>query len=289
MLKVLEHIVARDVQEMGVSAYIRRAYPAIPAFAVRDALKKRDVRLNGARCDASALVRGGDAIKLYIDEKYVGGGLDILYQGGGLLVVEKPQGLPVDADGQGVGQDTLLARAKKQFPSARLCHRLDAGTGGAMILATENAAYEKALAAFRDERIGKQYAMAVLGKPAQEQGRLTGYILKDASSSRVQVYDKPVPGAKTAVTDYRVIGTIRKNGQEISFVHAWIHTGRTHQIRAQMAHMGCPLVGDDKYGDREKNALLHAKMPSLWCESLSYNERVFTSKPKFPLWKELPE
>lgn len=284
---MLQHRVSQDVKEMSVSAYLRRAYPAVPAFVFREALKKRDVRINGVRSDASGIVRGGDELKIYIDNKYTESSLRILFQEAGLLVVEKPQGLPVDADGEGVGQDTLLLRARAQFPKAQLCHRLDAGTGGAIMLSLDEKTHEQVLAAFREERIGKQYAMAVVGRPAPAEGRLTGYIAKNASASRVQVHDKPVPGAKTAVTDYRVIGTATVHGIVISFVHAWIHTGRTHQIRAQMSHAGWPLVGDDKYGDRDVNARLHAKMPSLWCESLTYNERVFTSEPKFPLWKEI--
>jgi len=284
---MLKHTVAPDVKEMPVSAYLKRAYPAVPAFAFRDALKKRDVRINGVRSDASAAVRGGDELKIYIDEKYTAGSLRILYQDAGLLVVEKPQGLPVDTDGAGVGQDTLLARARAQFPEARLCHRLDAGTGGAIILSLNAEEHERVLNAFREERIGKQYAMAVSGKVLPEKGVLKGYILKNSSSSRVQVFDRPAPGAKTAVTDYKAAGTANIGGVTVTFVRAQIHTGRTHQIRAQMAHAGWPLIGDDKYGDRAVNARLHAKLPSLWCEELRYDGHVFRSEPKFPLWKEM--
>lgn len=286
MLNVLEHIVTADVQETPVAAYLRRAYPAVPAFALREAVRKRDVRINGVRSGADARVRGGDSIKLYIDQKYVRGGLDILYQDAGLLVVEKPQGLPVDADGSGVGTDTLLARAREKFPAAQLCHRLDAGTGGAIMLSLNAATHEKMLCAFREERVGKQYALAVIGRPAPAEGRLTGYIEKNAAAALVKVHDRPALGAKTAVTEYRVLETIVRNGVEITFMQVWIHTGRTHQIRAQMAHAGWPLLGDDKYGDRQINARLHAKMPSLWCQSLSLDGHVFVSEPKFPLWKE---
>ena len=114
-----------------------------------------------------------------------------------------------------------------------------------------------------------------------------GYILKNASASRVQVFDRPVPGAKTAVTDYQTVRTADVGGATVSLVRAQIHTGRTHQIRAQMSHAGWPLIGDDKYGDRELNARLHAKMPSLWCEELTLDGQVFRSEPAFPLWKQI--
>lgn len=284
---MLEHKIPQNVKETPVSAYLKRAYPAIPAFALRDALKKKDVRINGVRSGADATVRGGDELKIYIDDKYTASSLRILYQDAGLLVVEKPQGLPVDTDGAGVGQDTLLSRAKAQFSSAQLCHRLDAGTGGAIILSLDAKTHEKVLAAFKEERIGKQYAMAVAGRPSPEKGTLKGYILKNASASRVQVFDRTVPGAKTAVTDYQTVRTADVGGATVSLVRAQIHTGRTHQIRAQMAHAGWPLIGDDKYGDRELNARLHAKMPSLWCEELTLDGQVFRSEPAFPLWKQI--
>nr|MDO4740952.1 RluA family pseudouridine synthase [Eubacteriales bacterium] len=284
---MLEHKVSAEIREMPIAAYLRRAYPAVPVFAIREVLKKRDVRINGVRSGAEAVVRGGDELKIYLDERYTKSSLRILYRDAGLLVVEKPQGLPVDTDGAGVGQDTLLARAKAQFPAAQLCHRLDAGTGGAIMLSLDEKTHAKVLAAFREERVGKQYALAVLGRPAPAEGNLTGYIVKNASASTVKVLDRPSPGAKTAVTEYRVVGAAQIEGVTVSFVRARIHTGRTHQIRAQMAHAGWPLIGDDKYGDRAANAKLHAKMPSLWCEELVYEGQVFRSEPRFPLWKEL--
>lgn len=285
-MQVFEHTVAPDVRDMPVAAYLRRAYPAAPTYMIREALKKKDVRINGVRSGAQARVQGGDRLKIYINANIGGEGLNILYQDAGLLVVEKPQGLPVDTDGLGVGQDTLLRRAQAQFPSAQLCHRLDSGTGGAIMLSLNEQTHEKVLAAFREERIGKQYALAVLGQPSPKEGRLTGFIEKNAAASLVRVHDGPVPGAKKAVTDYRALETVEKDGQEITFVRAQIHTGRTHQIRAQFAHAHCPLAGDDKYGDREANGRLHAKMPALWCEKLTFEGREFVSKPRFPLWKE---
>lgn len=282
---MLKHFIPPAMPETPIAVYLRRAYPTIPTYALRQALKKHDVRVNGRRCGADATVRGGDELTIYIDEKYANSSLRILYRDAGLLVVEKPQGLPVDADAKGIGQDTLLARARAMFPSARLCHRLDAGTGGAMLLSLNEAEHEKLLSAFREERIGKQYAMAVCGKPNPQKGRLTGYIVKDATASRVYVVDAPLPNAKTAITDYCVVGVSAMDGIPFSFVRARIHTGRTHQIRAQMAHAGWPVLGDDKYGDRKVNALLHVQMPALWCEELTYAGKTFTSEPKFPLWK----
>ena len=295
-MTVLEHTAETGIEPTPALKYLRRAWPAIPSFALREALKRKDLRINGRRSGAEATVRAGDALRLYIDEKYTQSSLRVLFEGAGLLCVEKPQGLPVDADEAGVGADTLLARARAMYPGARLCHRLDAGTGGAILLATGEETYKAVLAAFRERTIGKTYALAVFGAPPQAEGSLVGYIAREEGKARVRVYDEPHAGAKIARTDYRLLDTRQVGGRTVSFLEADIHTGRTHQIRAQMARAGCPLAGDDKYGDRESNAALHARMPALWCRRLvlpetGLPERLrglrIESVPRFPLWKEL--
>ena len=292
---MLEHTVEGDVRGMALSAYLRRAYPAIPAYALREALKKKDVRVNGERAGADAPVRGGDRLRIYIDTKYTDNSLCVLYEGAGLLVVEKPQGLPVDADGKGVGADTVLTRARAKYPEAELCHRLDAGTGGVLLLAYTAETLEAVLRAFKEETVRKTYLTAVAGVPERLEGSLSGSILKDADGARVRVVAQGTPGARSARTDYRVLDTASVRGQTVSLVEARIHTGRTHQIRAHMANAGMPVIGDDKYGDRELNAILHAKLPSLWCAEMvpegeglpeEVRGRAFASTPKFPLWKE---
>ena len=294
-MTILEHRAEAGVTPTPAARYLRRAWPALPAFAVREALKRRDLRVNGRRSGAEATIQAGDEIRLYIEEKYAPSSLRVLYEGAGLLCVEKPQGLPVDADDSGVGADTLLLRAQARWPGARLCHRLDAGTGGAILLASTDETYEAVLAAFRARAIGKTYALAVVGAPPQPEGSLVGYIEREEGGAHVRVYDAPRPGAKIARTEYRSLGARDVGGVTVSFLEAEIHTGRTHQIRAQMARLGCPVAGDDAYGDRAANARLHARMPALWCRRLALPQEgvppelrglCIESEPDFPLWKE---
>lgn len=288
MSRLLAHTVAPGVPPMGILPYLRRAYPALSPALLREALKKRDVRINNVRCGSDAWVRGGDQIRLYLPGGKETPPLRVLYEGEGLLVVEKPQGLPVDTDSAGIGQDTLLARARVHCPDARLCHRLDTGTGGVICLATDEASHQAILQDFLAEQVYKQYAVACFGVPPRSQGRLTNYLRKAENASRVRVYDQPVPGGRTAVCDFRLLSTLRVEGHEVSLMRVRLHTGRTHQIRVQMARMGCPVVGDDKYGNRGANAALHARMPALWCEQMRLRGKTFTSLPGFPLWQLLP-
>ncbi len=283
---------------MPVSAYLKRAYPSIPQYALREALSKKDVRVNGQRALSGAHVTAGDEVKLYIADKYTGNGLAVLHEGGGLLVCEKPQGLPVDLDGDGIGEDTLLTRARASYPEAELLHRLDAGTGGVILLAIREDTCEAMLRAFREGTLIKEYTACLLGVPEKKAGTWEGYISKDSSESLVRVYDSPREGAKRAVSVYRIVSETECRGEQLSLACIRIHTGRTHQIRAQAAHAGMPVIGDDKYGNREANRLLNARLPSLWCSAMELAGPAvpedlrglrFESRPRFPLMRLFEE
>ncbi len=280
------HKVPDGVQATALARYLSRAWPGIPGHVIRDALKRKDVRINGTRSGADAVVRGGDGLKLYIDDQYFTAQLSILYQDDQLLALDKPAGLPVDVDGAGIGADTLIARAQALFPTARLCHRLDAGTGGVVLCSLTDAAHEVLLAAFRDHMIEKHYSALVFGQPKSESGALKAFLIKDAAGSKVRILDRPAPGAMPIETRYQVI----RRGKTACKLDIELITGRTHQIRAHMAHMGWPLIGDDKYGDRAANQRFDAKTPQLWCRELridaggplaKYRDRAFASQPRF--------
>ena len=131
-MRMVEHCVPKGVREMPIRAYLARAYPMLAGWALRDALKKRDVRVNG-RKDAQC-VRGGDVVRVYLpEESLFAQPLSILYEDGDILALEKPSGLPVDVDADGVGEDTVARRLERLRPGARIAHRLDAGTGGVLL------------------------------------------------------------------------------------------------------------------------------------------------------------
>lgn len=289
---MMMHIVPDGVQATPLARYLSRAWPALPAHVIREALRNRDVRVNGARSGADALVRAGDQLRIYIDDRFFERPLSVLFQDEQLLVVEKPVGLPVDADADAVGADTLISRARARSPSAQLCHRLDAGTGGTLILSLSDAAHEALVCAFREHRIQKRYQAVVCGRPPRGEGALHGFLLKDARSAKVCVMDHPAPGALPIETRYRVLKPALAESDALSLLEVELITGRTHQIRAHMAHIGCPLLGDDKYGERAMNKRFHVKSPLLWCERLRidageplsrYRGMEFISRPKFPI------
>ena len=249
---------------MSLARYLSRAYPMCPGHILRNAFKRKDVRVNGARSGEKAMVSGGDQLAVYIDDRFLTAPAKVLYEDGRILALEKPRGLPVDVDADGIGEDTLLTRARALYPSAQLCHRLDAGTGGVMLLALTEDAHLELTEAFKNHRIEKTYRCLVAGRPEKPEGTLTHYLQKDADAARVRETGASRPGSLRASLKYRVIETQGST----SLVEIDLGTGRTHQIRAQMALIGCPVVGDDKYGDRAVNKRLHAAFPALWCVKL---------------------
>ncbi len=287
------HRVPDAVEELTLKRYIARAWPMLDSRAAREMLKRHDVRINGARSGGDALVRGGDRLTLYIDEALLAGTLDIIYQDENLIVADKPANLPVDADGQQIGADTLLSRLRARFPDARLCHRLDTGTGGVVLCAHGERAHAAMLEAFKAHDIQKTYRAIVVGRPERQSARMSGWLIKDAAASRVRVVSRALPGAKKIETGYRLI---RATPGGLSELEIDLVTGRTHQIRAHMAYAGHPLLGDDKYGRRDVNRDFHAKNPALWCVRLKitqcalgekYRAMAFESAPRFPAaWME---
>jgi len=277
---MLRHIVPPGVDVMPLRRYLARAFPAMPGWVVREALKKRDVRVNGVRSGPDAPVRSGDQLAIYVDDRYLAGMPEVIYEDDGLLVVDKPAGVPVDADGLGVGADTMLSRLRAVCPEARLCHRLDTYTGGVLIAAKDAAAEARMREAFRARALTKLYQCVVVGCPPDGEARLTGWLEKDARAARVRVSDHPSPRALPIETRCRALA--RRDG--LARLEVNLITGRTHQIRAHLSHVGLPILGDDKYGDREVNRRRKCSQPLLWCTQIRFGDHVFESAPRFGSW-----
>ena len=271
------HDVPAGVAPMPLRQYLSRAFPALPGWLLRETLKKKDVRVNGVRSSGDVLVRGGDVLTLYVEARYLTALPDVIYEDDALLVVDKPAGIPVDSDGRGVGADTMLARLRAVCPEARLCHRLDTGTGGVLIAAKDAGTEARMRDIFETHNLTKLYQCVVVGQPPRDDARLTAWLEKDAGASRVRVIDHPAPRALPIETRYRVL--TRAGG--LARLEINLITGRTHQIRAHLSHVGLPLLGDDKYGDRAANRRFRASQPVLWCTRVSLEGHTFESRPRF--------
>lgn len=254
--------------------FVGKAVPLLPESLLQKYIRLKRIKVNGKGSKRDVRLNVGDTLQLYINDEFFERPreensylkvstprLDIVYEDENILLADKKPGVLCHSAGKW-DYNTLIAniqayayqkgewRPKEENAFApALCNRIDRNTGGIVIAAKNAEALRVLNEKIRDREIDKRYLCLVHGRPKPPEGRLTGYIFKDAGKNQVYVKDRPEPGAKTAVTDYRLL----KSAGGLSLVECTLHTGRTHQIRAQMAHAGWPLLGDGKYGSERKN------------------------------------
>jgi len=276
-------IVDPDTDGKSLVRAITGHYPGLGANRVYQALRRKDIRLNGRRLHANCTVAAGDLIALYLTDDQLTGADDgenrpvpetaapysIVYQDQLILIVNKKLGVTVHPAVGDKPQGPFLLdliRQDMQNPAIELCHRLDRQTGGLLVLALRPAG----LAAVRDlmqsGRLVKHYRCLVRGVPAQGSPvratdgsamlELAGWLEKVASRSDVFIHDEKCPGDLPIITRYKVLRIIPSpapDQENLSELEVELVTGRTHQIRAHLAHIGHPLLGDGKYGRNSFN------------------------------------
>ncbi len=254
--------------------FVGKAVPLLPESLLQKYIRLKRIKLNGKGAKRDTRLVLGDTLQLYINDEFFEKPkeensylkvstprLNIVYEDENILLADKKPGVLCHSAGKW-DYNTLIAniqayayqkgewrpREELSFAPA-LCNRIDRNTGGIVIAAKNAEALRILNDKIRDREIDKKYLCIVHGRPKPAEGRLEGYIFKDAKKNQVYVKDRPEPGAKTAITDYKLI----KSAGGLSLVECTLHTGRTHQIRAQMSHAGWPLLGDGKYGSERKN------------------------------------
>ena len=253
--------------------FLQKNLPNLPQSLLYKYIRKRRIKVNGKRAEISTRLSVGDVLDLYINDEFfekpeptydflhAGTNLNILFEDENVLVLDKPVGLLAHPDDREY-VDTLIGRVKRYLyekgeydPDAEqsftpaLVNRIDRNTGGIVLAAKTAEALRVLNQKMKDREIHKFYLCAVHGTPNPEKGLLKGYLWKDEKKNRVYVYKDYRPGAKTIETKYRVL----KSAENMSLVEVELLTGRTHQIRAHFASIGCPLVGDGKYGNNQNN------------------------------------
>jgi 23S rRNA pseudouridine955/2504/2580 synthase len=260
--------------------YLMEQFPALGPGRLNKALRENKIKLNGKKQPLSTRVMAGDEIKLFIlddvldEHQHVDGPAwrnarcpaEVVYNCPQLVVVNKPAGLPVD----GPQEDTLLNRTllylseqgeygEDSLYQPALCHRLDTGTSGLVLVAKTPEAEQLLLEAIKERRIRKTYLCVTFGRPVPPDGTLGGYLVKDADRGIVRIVEDKLPGAKDVETQYETIATSGR----LALLKVHLITGRTHQIRAHMASIRCPILGDSKYGNNAANRELKLKYQAL--------------------------
>ena len=267
------HVKKNDAGQR-LDRFVSKAVPLLPESLLQKYIRLKRIKLNAKGAKRDTRLQEGDVLQLYINDEFfeqpreensylkVGTPrLDIVYEDENILLADKKPGVLCHSAGKW-DYNTLIAniqahavqtgawmpKDENSFAPA-LCNRIDRNTGGIVIAAKNAEALRILNEKIRDREIDKRYLCVVRGRPKPPEGRLEGYLFKDAKKNQVYVREHPEPGAKTAVTRYRLL----QSANGLSLVECTLLTGRTHQIRAQMAHAGWPLLGDGKYGSEREN------------------------------------
>lgn len=238
-------------------------------------LRNKDIKVNGKRVGADCKVYTGDEVCYYLTTKQAEKpAFHTVYQDENVLVIDKESG---------VNSEAVFAALKRE-QECYFIHRLDRNTQGLLIFARNSHVETGLLAAFKEKRVEKRYHALCFGRFEKPVAVLTAYLKKDAGKSLVRVYDRQVNGAEKIITEYRVLDTTTDGLTRVEII---LHTGKTHQIRAHLAHIGCSIIGDMKYGDTARNKEWNVTRQCLVAKELRLhlggdlaylNDKTFTSR-----------
>lgn len=286
-----EITVGKNDAGQRLDRFISKAVPLLPDNLMQKYIRIKRIKCNGKAAKRDFRLSSGDIISLYINDEFfekpnennvwlkVGNPkLSIVYEDDNILLVDKRPGVLCHSAGAW-DYNTLIANIQAYLAhkgdwipnrensfTPALCNRIDRNTGG-IVIAAKNAESLRVLnEKIRAREIEKYYLCAVLGKPKPDYGILENELFKDAVRNQVYVKARPEPGSRHAVTEYQLLQS--HNG--VSLVECRLLTGRTHQIRVQMAYAGWPLLGDGKYGRERVNRQFHEDGQALYSWRLCF-------------------
>ena len=252
-------IINERFDDKKIIQVITAAYPDVPLGAVYKALRQKDIKINGIRIKEDVKVHTGDLAEIYIDDGVLINekSITVVYEDENIVIVNKPQGLKVHPDKEENSRSLIEILRERYGPDISLCHRLDRNTGGLLISGKNRESVDIIQNKIKNNEIIKIYRCRVHGKLPQKHAELNAYHNKIAKDGLVFISDEKVPGASGITTVYDLISYDGKTDTSIADIT--LITGKTHQIRAHMAHIGHPVVGDGKYGSTELDKQLHLR------------------------------
>ena len=287
-----EFTIGKNDAGQRLDRFVAKNLPLLPPALLQKYIRLKRIKVNGRGSKRDVRLETGDVIQLYINDEFFDKPneenlfltvfkpqLNIVYEDENLLLADKRPGMSVHAD-ETEKVNTLINHIQAYLYQKRewnpkwenafapaLCNRIDRNTGG-MVIAAKNAETLRIInEKIRAHELEKSYLCITVGRPKRPEGKIEGFLLKDEAKEEVRFFHKPVPGGKTAVTLYR---TLESRGG-LSLVECRLLTGRTHQIRVSMAEIGCPLLGDGKYGKGDVNRRYHETRQALYSYKLRFD------------------
>lgn len=297
----MKEIIFNENKTKRLDIYISEKYPLIRPNSINKFVRQNKVKVNGSKTSAGQKLVKGDMITLYLNDDlfivpdknnaflFASSQVEILYEDDNIFVVNKPSGISVISDNW-QEFDTLTNRIKHYYHKnnlgdscPQLCHRIDTGTSGIVVLAKNDKALEFMFDLFRDKHLKKKYICAVKNNPKIKDGIYRAYLTKNSQRGFVTVSDKPL---NKASLDIETGITTLDSFDNYKLMDINLFTGRTHQIRAHMAYMGMNILGDSKYGDNNLNRQLKLKYQLLCSYYLKFG-RIEHSDFEYLSYKEI--
>ena len=258
-------IVDKKFDNKKLSDFLYSNFSGLTKNTLYKAFRKKDIRINDIKTNEDTIIHAGDSVTVFIIDELLFKNIDLekVYEDENILIINKPNNIEV------VGKDSVTSILEKEYSYVSPCHRLDRNTTGLLLFAKKEEALNILLDKFKSREIEKHYLAKVYGIPKKKSEKLTAYLFKDNKKAIVYISDTPKTGYVKIQTSYTVLEKHEKENYSILDVD--LHTGKTHQIRAHLAHIGFPIIGDGKYGINEINKCFNCKVQQLCSYILKFN------------------
>lgn len=251
-----EFIVKEKYNENKIENIIKKEFPSLSSNSLNKLFRLKDIKVNEKRVQRDFIASAGDNIKIFASDDILYGNtfkIDYIYEDDNILVAYKPKGI-VSCNSDKSFESMVK---KDKGNNITICHRLDTNTEGLLIFCKNISILDELLSGFKNSNIHKEYLTLVYGNLKKKKDILKAFIVKDNKTAFSKVVDKEIKGSQNIITEYEVIKYFSKSN--VSLLNIKLHTGRTHQIRAHMKHIGHNVIGDSKYGINEINRKLKVK------------------------------